>query len=75
MDIIKNTGLLEAENAKTRIAMKEAGSSAELMYPQTLKEQITTYENLAKIAPDLFNVKNKGHSKYAGTIVTTFISS
>lgn len=59
MDIIKNTGLLEAENAKTRIAMKEAGSSAELMYPQTLKEQITTYENLAKIAPDLFNVKTK----------------
>ena len=59
MDIIKNTGLLEAENAKTRIAMKEAGSSAELMYPRTLKEQITTYENLAKIAPDLFNVKTK----------------
>ena len=44
MDIIKNTGL---------------GSSAELMYPRTLKEQITTYENLAKIAPDLFNVKTK----------------
>ncbi|EJS43976.1 fmp29p [Saccharomyces arboricola H-6] len=59
MDIIKNNGLLEAENAKMRLALKEAGSSPEVVDSQTLKEQVTTFENLAKIAPDLFNVKTK----------------
>lgn len=59
MDIIKNTGLLEAENAKIRLALKEAGSSPEVVEPQTLKEQVTTFENLAKIAPNLFNAKTK----------------
>ncbi|EHN02754.1 YER080W-like protein [Saccharomyces cerevisiae x Saccharomyces kudriavzevii VIN7] len=59
MDIIKSTGLLEAENARMRLALKAAGSSPELVNSQTLKEQVTTFENLAKIAPDLFNVKTK----------------
>lgn len=55
MDIIKNTGLIEAENARARLALKEAGSSPEAVDEVSLKEQITTFENLARLAPSLFN--------------------
>lgn len=55
MDIIKNTGLIEAENARARLALKEAGSSPEAVDEVPLKEQITTFENLARLAPSLFN--------------------
>lgn len=55
MDIIKNTGLIEAENARARLALKEAGLSPEAVDEVSLKEQITTFENLARLAPSLFN--------------------
>lgn len=55
MDIIKNTGLIEAENARARLALKEACSSPEAVDEVSLKEQITTFENLARLAPSLFN--------------------
>lgn len=54
-DIIKSTGLIEAENAKARLALKEAGSSPEAVDEAVLKEQVATYDNLAKLAPHLFN--------------------
>lgn len=59
MDIIKSTGLAEAENARARLALKEARSSSEAVDEALLKEQIVTYDNLAKLAPHLFTAKTR----------------
>ncbi|SCV99870.1 LAFE_0B04324g1_1 [Lachancea fermentati] len=55
MDIIKNTGLVEAENAKARLALKEAGASPETVDKTVLSEQVRTFDNIARISTALFN--------------------
>lgn len=55
LEIVKNTGLVEAENAKARLALKQADASPESVDEATLKEQIVSFENLATIGPHLFN--------------------
>ncbi|AQZ14511.1 AIM9 (YER080W) [Zygosaccharomyces parabailii] len=55
LDIVKNTGLVEAENAKARLALKQADASPEAVDETILREQIVTFDNLATVAPYLFN--------------------
>ena len=55
MDIIRDTGLLEMQNAKARLEEIENKKSSEIVKPEILKEQITSFENLAKISPSLIN--------------------
>lgn len=59
MDIVRDTGLIEAENAKYRLALKQADASSEAVEESLLREQVTTFERLAKIAPVLFNTETK----------------
>lgn len=59
MDIIKDTGLVEAENAKARLALKQAQASSEAVDENTLKEQVDTFTNLSKVGPHLFNSQLK----------------
>lgn len=54
-EIIKNTGLVEAENAKARLALKQADASPEAVCESTLNEQIVSFENLATVGPHLFD--------------------
>ncbi|QLG73246.1 hypothetical protein HG535_0E03300 [Zygotorulaspora mrakii] len=56
LDIVKNIGLVEAENAKARLALKQAGSSPEAVKEDLLKEQTTSFENLAKLSPHMFDI-------------------
>ncbi|EDO14984.1 hypothetical protein Kpol_387p10 [Vanderwaltozyma polyspora DSM 70294] len=58
-DIIRATGLLEAENAKVRLGLKEADSSSEAVESGVLKSQVATFENLVKLAPSLINSETK----------------
>ncbi|QLL32351.1 hypothetical protein HG536_0C05200 [Torulaspora globosa] len=55
MDIIKDTGLIETENAKARLALKQAQASPEAVEESILKEQADTFTNLSKVGPHLFN--------------------
>lgn len=57
MDIIKDTGLIEAENAKARLALKDAQASSEAVEENMLKEQVETFTNLSKLGPHLFSSK------------------
>lgn len=59
MDIVKNTGLVEAENARARLALNQAGSSSKSVSKTVLEEQITSFDNLAKLAPYLFNPETR----------------
>lgn len=55
LEIVRNTGLVEAENARARLALKQADASPEVVDESTLREQIVTFENLATVGPHLFN--------------------
>lgn len=55
MDIVKNTGLIEVENAKARLALKQAEAASEPLDEHVLEDQIQTFSNLSKLAPNLFN--------------------
>lgn len=57
LDIVKCTGLLEAENARARLGLVQAHASPEVVAEDILKDQIKTFDNLAKVAPDLINTK------------------
>ncbi|QEU60006.1 Aim9 [Kluyveromyces lactis] len=57
LDIVKCTGLLEAENARARLGLVQAQASPEVVGEDILKDQIKTFDNLAKVAPDLINTK------------------
>ncbi|AGO11230.1 AaceriACL031Cp [[Ashbya] aceris (nom. inval.)] len=60
LDIVKSLGLLEAENSRVRLAMKQADASPEAeVDEQLLRDQITTFENLAKLAPAMYNLETK----------------
>lgn len=59
MSVVKNIGLAEAENAKARLALKQAGSSPQEVSKTILEEQISSFENLSKLAPFIFNTDTK----------------
>lgn len=59
MDVVKNTGLVEAANARARLSLKQKGSSSKEVSQTILEEQITSFDNLAKLAPYLFNPETR----------------
>ncbi|CAR21233.1 Aim9p [Lachancea thermotolerans CBS 6340] len=58
MDIVKSLGLLEAENAKSRLALQQTDASPAPIEESILREQVRTFENLAEISSSLFNTKS-----------------
>lgn len=56
LEIIKNLGSVEHENAKGRAALIDANSSSEIEKKDIINDQIATFERLIKIAPYLFNL-------------------
>ncbi|CCK72794.1 Aim9p KNAG_0L01740 [Huiozyma naganishii CBS 8797] len=57
--IVKNLGGIEAANARGRLSLIDAGSSSEADKKGVLREQVSTFENLSKIAPCLFDSSDK----------------
>ncbi|CDO93064.1 unnamed protein product [Kluyveromyces dobzhanskii CBS 2104] len=58
LEIVKCTALIEAENARARLALSQADSSPEVVSEDILRAQIKTFDNLAKLAPALINTKS-----------------
>ncbi|SCU82467.1 LANO_0B06348g1_1 [Lachancea nothofagi CBS 11611] len=58
LDVVKDLGLLEAENAKARLALQQADASPAPVDETMLREQARTFENVAKISTMLFNTKS-----------------
>ncbi|CEP60097.1 Aim9p LALA0_S01e02982g [Lachancea lanzarotensis] len=58
LDMIRDLGRLEAENAKARLALQQADASPAPVDEALLRGQIRAFESLAKISDSLFNIKS-----------------
>lgn len=56
LDIIKDVGLIELENTRSRLALKQANAKSEYIDQKTLEKQIYTFERLSALAPTLLNL-------------------
>ncbi|SCU95727.1 LAME_0F13212g1_1 [Lachancea meyersii CBS 8951] len=58
MDLVKDLGQLESENARARLALQQADASPSPVDESFLNGQIRAFESLAKVSDSLFNTKS-----------------
>ncbi|SCU79927.1 LAFA_0B06524g1_1 [Lachancea sp. 'fantastica'] len=58
MNMVKDLGQLEAENAKARLALQQADASPEPVEEALLRGQVQAFEGLSQLSGSLFNTKS-----------------